>query len=228
MSTEITAYEHRYLGMLDDLKGAQGINVLHHKSGRVVTAYGEAPEVFDKLSRRNYVTLDTASPDHFLRFRNLACLWETTAPHPGLTGEFGLSHLYASISGGPLDIAEQFSSSDDRELASEMRLIDDHPEGGGGSFAAMRVRGNANPPEIWYFTVAHGFKQLDIDYNKYLDTLLITKGTYGWQYLFADISLRDEEFLHARKRLTTMLIVLPDLFPDHDYQHLRELLEQRL
>ncbi|MEV0054423.1 hypothetical protein AB0H34_28455 [Saccharopolyspora shandongensis] len=58
--------------------------------------------------------------------------------------------------------------------------------------------------------------------------LLITKGVYGWQHLFADVQLHADEYIHARKRLTTMLQVLPEIFPGHDYEPLRARLAQRL
>ena len=35
---------------------------------------------------------------------------------------------------------------------------------------------------------------MDVDYCEYLDALLLTKGTFGWQYLFTEASLRDDRF----------------------------------
>ncbi|MEV5538145.1 hypothetical protein AB0L13_14915 [Saccharopolyspora shandongensis] len=49
-----------------------------------------------------------------------------------------------------------------------------------------------------------------------------------WQHLFADVQLHADDYIHARKRLTTMLQVLPEIFPGHDYEPLRARLAQRL
>ncbi|MEU5846837.1 hypothetical protein [Saccharopolyspora shandongensis] len=49
-----------------------------------------------------------------------------------------------------------------------------------------------------------------------------------WQHLFADVRLHADDYIHARKRLPTMLHVLPEIFPGHDYEPLRARLAQRL
>ncbi|MEV6232802.1 hypothetical protein AB0L88_33555 [Saccharopolyspora shandongensis] len=227
MAAELTEYEQRYVDMLDELRNSPAIEMLEGKVDRVVQAYGDIPTVFEKLARRYELTLDPSLQSRFPRFRSLSCLWQTTDELPRLTGEFLLSHLYSQVSGGPLEIAEHFPEESDRSLARELRVIDDHPEGGGG-FAAMRIQPHVQFPELWYFTIAHGFQLLDIGYREYFDNLLITKGVHGWQHLFADVRLHADEYIHARKRLTTMLQVLPEIFPGHDYEPLRARLAQRL
>ncbi len=69
---------------------------------------------------------------------------------------------------------------------------------------------------------------MDITYCQYLDALLLTKGTYGWQYLYTDISLRRGDFDETVRYLRGMLEVFPEIFPQHDYRELRERLEARL
>ncbi|MFE0512694.1 hypothetical protein [Streptomyces sp. NPDC058964] len=227
MSKEFTAYEERYLALMDELESGAGVRVLAEERGPVVTAYGDAETVLAKIARRFDLVLDPSSRSRVLRFRKLACQWEISGPGPTLAGEFGLKNLYTSITTGPLEIAQDFSSAADRRLAAELRLLDDQPEGGAGSFTALRMQPGVPLPEIWHFTVAHGFCRLDVGYAEYLDRLLVTKGTYGWQYLFADVSLRDPEFIHVRGRLSAMLSVFPKLFPEHDYSDLRARLEAR-
>ncbi|MEV0705083.1 hypothetical protein AB0I53_45200 [Saccharopolyspora sp. NPDC050389] len=226
MAAELTEYEQRYLNMLEDLRNSPAIEVLEDEVGRVVQAYGDVPTVFEKLARRYELALDPALQSRFPRFRSLSCLWQTDDELPNLTGEFKLSHLYSEVSAGPLEIAEDFPEESDRSLARELRMIDDQPQGGG--FVAMRAQSHVPFPELWYFTIAHGFQRLDIGYAEYFDNLLVTKGVYGWQHLFADVQLHDDAYLHARKRLTTMLQVLPEIFPGHDYEPLRARFAQRL
>ncbi|MGI5424124.1 hypothetical protein [Streptomyces sp. CA-179760] len=56
----------------------------------------------------------------------------------------------------------------------------------------------------------------------------MTKGTFGWQYLFTDVSLRGDDFGETGRRLNDMLTVFPELFPGYDYQPLRSRLAARL
>ncbi|MEV6875152.1 hypothetical protein [Amycolatopsis sp. NPDC051128] len=56
----------------------------------------------------------------------------------------------------------------------------------------------------------------------------MTKGTSGWQLLFADVSLRGDEFDWVVDGLRSMLKTFPDLFPKHDCEPLTRRLEERL
>ncbi|AOS64546.1 hypothetical protein [Actinoalloteichus hymeniacidonis] len=56
--------------------------------------------------------------------------------------------------------------------------------------------------------------------------MLPTKGTYGWQFLFADISLRRGDFHEVAGYLQGMVDVFPELFPG-DYTELRDRLAER-
>lgn len=69
---------------------------------------------------------------------------------------------------------------------------------------------------------------MDVDYCGYLAALLVTKGTYGWQYLFADVSLADDIHHHTVENARRMLEVFPRLFPGYDYAPLAARLEARL
>ncbi|MFI9047085.1 hypothetical protein [Streptomyces sp. NPDC053427] len=59
---------------------------------------------------------------------------------------------------------------------------------------------------------------MDVDLCGYLDALCVTKGAYGWQYLFTDVSLAEDDHEVTAEFLTEMLAVLPDVFPAHDYE----------
>lgn len=69
---------------------------------------------------------------------------------------------------------------------------------------------------------------MDLDYLGYLEALAVTKGAYGWQYLFTDLSLLNDDLHHVVESVKAMLRRFPDLFPQHDYTQLRERLEERL
>ncbi|OKI38305.1 hypothetical protein A6A29_10030 [Streptomyces sp. TSRI0281] len=93
-----------------------------------------------------------------------------------------------------------------------------------------------DPLEIWYSAIADiggdpylpGFIKMNITYCQYLDAMILTKGTYGWQYLYTDISLSRGDFHETVKYLQGMLSVFPEIFPQHDYGDLRARLEARL
>lgn len=68
---------------------------------------------------------------------------------------------------------------------------------------------------------------MEVTYREYLDALLVTKGTYGWQYLYTDVSL-GRGFGGVRRYLQGMIELFPEIFPNHDYSPLVERLEARL
>lgn len=100
----------------------------------------------------------------------------------------------------------------------------------------MRIRQDDAPLEIWYSALADigdepyppGYIKMEITYCEYLDALLLTKGTYGWQYLYADISLRRSDFQEVFGYLRDMLELFPVEFQQYDYAPLRQRLEARL
>lgn len=58
--------------------------------------------------------------------------------------------------------------------------------------------------------------------------MLVTKGTAGWQYLFADVDFKSPWMQEVGSELKTMLATFPALFPQYDYAPLRARLEARL
>ncbi|RJO78426.1 hypothetical protein D5S18_05940 [Nocardia panacis] len=92
----------------------------------------------------------------------------------------------------------------------------------------MRIQRGVSPLEIWFHDRSDGPVRLDLDYCGYLEALVRTKGCFGWQYLFADVSLADHEHHHSLDNMRRMLEVFPKLFPEHDYTDLAERLNQRL
>ncbi|MEE1792105.1 hypothetical protein PUR28_15205 [Streptomyces sp. BE308] len=170
-----------------------------------------------------------------LRFHELGAKWETLGSLSKVKGEFYLIDFHdALLSSDPG--TERGSTDFHREFLSQLRPIDRTPRSGAGIQTYIRMQAGVDDLELWYSDIADigkspyppGFIKLDIGYCEYLETLLLTKGAYGWQYLFSDISLGRGDFSDSANNLENMLRVFPELFPDRDYSSLRPRLEARL
>ena len=154
---------------------------------------------------------------------------------PELHGEFYLPHLYRALI-GEAPRHNDLASEHDRLLMSELRMIDFAPVRATGEAAFIRIEPHKDQLEIWYQdrylydedTNTQGFLRMDLDYCGYLEALRLTKGTFGWQMLFVDASLRGLEFRPHRDNLTAMMRTFPAAFPQHDYTPLASRLEARL
>jgi hypothetical protein len=165
----------------------------------------------------------------------LGSYWRSAAAPHEIGGEFALSDIYDCLLGAPPDLG--WSGSSDRELQflSELRVIDGTPRSGVGTFGAIRVQPNVDPLEIWYYDPELGppespvpYLRMDVTYCQYLAAVVLAKGTFGWQYLFAKVALRGPWFERRVAVLQGMLRKFPELFPDYDYGPLRARLEERL
>ncbi|WP_436772458.1 hypothetical protein [Yinghuangia sp. YIM S09857] len=91
-------------------------------------------------------------------------------------------------------------------------------EEGAGGFAT--VGGESGQPEIWYSVNTDGtLVRLNLTYPEYLETLLLTRGLFGWQYLYADP--HDPGLGYRRTDLRLGLALLEQAFPDDDFSDLR-------
>ena len=162
-----------------------------------------------------------------LRFSHLWCHWRARDESSPLGGEFYLpAFLEAVVRPGPA-LAWEETPESERALFSEWRVIDQAPGSGTGALSAVRLQSDVDPLEIWHYERRFGPLRMDVDYLGYLDALLVTKGTYGWQYLFVDTSMRSIEHIHHVRSLTARLDLFPRIFPDHDYAPLRARLTER-
>ncbi|AEM85038.1 hypothetical protein [Streptomyces violaceusniger] len=177
--------------------------------------------------------LDEATP----WITELACRWRSVARKktPEIHGEFRIRNIYDALLRRAPDLAWEKASREEKQLVAEFRTIDDTPRSGAGLITAIRVQPHVNPLEVWYYDKdlsrypGHqiDYVRLDIDYVEYMKVLPITKGTFGWQYLFSDISLSSLG-THVATNLEAMLEVFPTTFPEYDYTPLRERWEARL
>ncbi|MEV0703274.1 hypothetical protein AB0I53_35880 [Saccharopolyspora sp. NPDC050389] len=164
----------------------------------------------------------------FLRFDGFAGHWSIQRGDLYLTGEFSLVHLGAAMFQTAEDLETEYGSEFEERLCEELRPFDEHPKGGGGTLAGLRIQPGVGSPEVWYYNGTSEFYKLDLDFCEYLDAVLVTKGTYGWQYLFADVDGQNDDFQFAVENLQNMLQVLPEIFPGRDYEPFRNRLAARL
>jgi hypothetical protein len=163
----------------------------------------------------------------YFPYRYKALHWRAADPDVPLFGEFNVMNIDVS-SEVKLPVQDFAWEKSDEKLLSELSILDDISRGGGGQLATMRFLPGVSSPEIWFLDRFHTFVKLDLDYRDYLDNLVITKGVTGWQYLFADVPLGAREYVSTLESLRTMLQILPEHFPDYDYEPLVARLHERL
>jgi hypothetical protein len=221
-------YERKYVGMLDELRAAPEVEVLHEKRGPLED--GDWADITAMISDEFPETiLDPTLERVFLRFEVVACHWGIERGGTYLTGEFSLRHLGAAMFAtvedlGPEDDGAEF----DERLFGELHPFDEHTKGGGGTLAGLRVQPGVPAHEVLFYNGTSRWYQLDLDCCGYFDALLMTKGSFGWQYLFAAVDQHNDDFQFAVENLQNMLRVFPEIFPGHNYEPFRARLADRL
>ncbi|MFF2374789.1 hypothetical protein ACFVUW_10435 [Streptomyces xiamenensis] len=145
-----------------------------------------------------------------VRWRRLDLTWRSTHNrHVG--GEIGLRYLGDVI---PLGTSEGWAP----ELAASMGLLpfDRLERGGTGRAAALRLR-TGHPAQFWFRDAAQARPvRLDCDLSGYITALCLTRGFYGWQYLFADIDLDDPRYAATGDAITAGLDAVATAHPRDD------------
>ncbi|MFE3737067.1 hypothetical protein [Streptomyces sp. NPDC059134] len=228
--THLTQQELKYRRLLNELQEAEEIEVFFEERGNIEETVGEAQEAFALVEEWHNIRLIPDLQSAFLRFDGLSCHWRLKKGELRLSGEFSLRHLSAAMFATGEGLIHEDLDSARRALYSEFRIFDDHPRTGAGTLAALRIPHVASgiiSPEVWYYDSSDGEFKLDLNYAQYLDVLPVTKGTYGWQYLYTDSDLSGSGFGSVANSMRTMLGVFPKLFPDHDYTDLQTRFEER-
>ncbi|WP_326647925.1 MULTISPECIES: hypothetical protein [unclassified Streptomyces] len=171
-----------------------------------------------------------------LRFSDLGARWATSGNLPEIYGEFRILHFYDVFDQSEGPSGGEEATNFQQEFLSQLRIFDHTPRSGAGMVTYMRMQPHVTSLEIWYQDIADigsepypaNFIRMNITYCEYLEALLLTKGTYGWQYLYTDVSLRGGEFHSKARYLKHMLDVFPGIFPQYDYTSLAARLEERL
>ncbi|MEV4969428.1 hypothetical protein [Streptomyces scopuliridis] len=182
--------------------------------------------IFDLMAEEGFPLTERLKEAYF-PYRYKALHWRAVDTGVPLFGEFNVMNIDAA-SEVRLPVQDFAWEKSDEKLLSELSILDDISRGGGGQLATMRFLAGVPSPEIWFLDRFHTFVKLDLDYRGYLDNLIITKGVTGWQYLFADVPLGAREYGSTLESMRTMLEILPEHFPDYDYEPLATRLEARL
>jgi hypothetical protein len=223
-----TAYEEMHLRSLKELEDSPQVRVFHSERGPIEESVGDAGTTFAKIASWTGVQLDPGLQKCFLRFEGISSHWQLDRNGVKISGEFSLCHLAAAMLTVGVEGETEYATPEECQIYSELRLFDDQPRGGVETFSGQRNSPGKTSPENWYHDGPLGFFKMDLDYCTYLNALLATKGTYGWQHLFTTVGERGVDPEVRVESLGNMLEIFPTLFPDRDYLDLRDRLEARL
>lgn len=160
--------------------------------------------------------------------RQLHVEWSSTGD-PHVHGEFCLENPLAALTEWYPALSDPVLASRDRRVLASLKLVDQEPSGGTGRVAGMRVVDAGRDPELWFYDMPHRILvKLEINYVQYLEAVFTLRGASGWQFLFADVDLREPMFGSDVENLTAAFNLFYELFPDDDYSDLRARLEARL
>ncbi|WP_327421490.1 hypothetical protein OG612_30975 [Streptomyces sp. NBC_01527] len=230
----LTPNEELHQESLDELRRSEAFDVLFDEQQKLWFALDEFLPLSETKAEWADLTLSPELLRCSLRFKRISGQWRLTGSPGELAGEFSLPHLYKALIGAAPRPASDASESD-RQLFSELRIIDSTPRDATGQAAFVRIQSGKEHLEIWYqdrdlydpVTNSQACVRTCLSYCDYLDALRLTKGTFGWQLLFADVTLRDA-LQHRAEKLSEMIDTFPAAFPAHDYTALTERLEARL
>ena len=148
---------------------------------------------------------------------------------PFVGGEFCITNVVTCLSGWHPPLEDAALTHEGRRTLASLKVMDQEPYAGTGRATGLRVTSQSAEPEIWYHDPTRSrLERLDLTYGTYLDTVLVTKGAFGWQYLFADTELGQPEFREVAENLTESFSLFSSAFPQYDYAPLISRLEARL
>jgi hypothetical protein len=194
------------------------------------------PGVFSLLPEWKDVILGSELARETPRFNGLGCRWRTKEPLAPFGGEFWITDLFVALLQDPPDLTWEDTPAEERALYEQFRIVDSTPVAATGQFTAVRVQPAVDPLEVWYYDMNlntvegcdRQYVRMDLTYPEYLDALLLTKGTFGWQYLYTDVRLRSDGFEGVLFSLQSMVETFPQIFPRHDYTSLAARLQERM
>ncbi|MEU9578119.1 hypothetical protein [Streptomyces chilikensis] len=218
-------FEERCAKTLEEIRTTTGITAWEAQFGEVPRYLDDPDFVFESLTEDYDLPLNPRIRQYFFRFNRIEAHWESSRRDSEIVGEFHLTHLYSTRL---LSHTWEGSDNAERALHQELRIFDDTPRTGTGRMAALRTPRGTRDPDVWFFDMRQGAMEMDLDYGTYLDTLLITKGTIGWQYLFCDVGFGNPGFTPVARGITEMLEAFPQIFPDYDYTDLKARLRERM
>lgn len=226
--TKLLTFEQQLTDLTESLLHHPRFEIETHTQGSIDEERNDGAAVLDSIDEWYQVRLDPAYQKCISRFSQLGMHWSIDEPDVQLTGEFNIKYLLDVIGDVPPHLAGDDTPDTRRQLFSEFRVIDDTPSSGTGTLSSIRLQGTSATPELWFFDVRRDVFRMEVDYCEYMRHLLLTKGAYGWQYLFTDAPLRDRDFKGIVDGLKLMLQIFPEVFPNEDFAPLRTRLSERL
>lgn len=221
-------FEARCAKVLQDIRDTAEFDVERARLGPIPYALDDAEEVFQTLAEEEDLPLGPPVRKYFFRHGMIEACWRPRQASSDLVGEFKLTHIMVALSDKRMDEIWGGENDEERALHKELRYFDDTPVTGSGRMALLRATTGATAPEVWFFDMRQGATRMELDYPGYLETLLITKGVIGWQYLYCQPEVCGAGFIPLTDGLKEMLELFPRLFPEYDYTDLRARLEARL
>ncbi|QXE38326.1 hypothetical protein KQY30_32920 [Streptomyces sp. GMY02] len=228
--------ESKHMSSLNRIRQASGIEIVDEVQGEPGSSFSDLLPLNEFNEGWTDVTLDEQMLNEAIRIPGLAINWHTNEPLPDFFGEYRIPDPFEILMQPPDPAADSIPAGFKREFVRQLRYIDSAYRSGVGSMTYLRMKPRTSPLEIWHYDLARigggpypiGYIKLDLTYHQYLETLVLTKGTRGWQYLFADVSFRDLALGDIGDSVKKMTDVFPRLFPEHDYTSLQRRLEERL
>lgn len=219
-----TVIESRLRATLEELGSSASVKLVHQNVSAAVGMRGDEDFVVREVAEKTGTQVSDIMRRYFFRPDEIHAVWRSESASI-LVGEFCLFNLYRSFTREDFPPDDESLPPDQYETLSDLRIIDSAPYGGNGNVAGVHPESG---DQVWFYDGAqHRLERLGVDYAGYIDALLVTKGTTGWQYLYADVRF-DTALKRTGARLVEMLMAFPEAFPNHDYQPLRARLEARL
>ncbi|MFG2250285.1 hypothetical protein [Spirillospora sp. NPDC048823] len=224
-------FQERYVRVVEQLVASPLVSVQHQESGEDVLDGIGADLVFATLAEKYDLHLDRVFRRLYFPSKKLHVVWRLTADSTR-GGEFCLQNITEwAVNGWRPD--DWTMPPEEYAKLADLYTIDFEPHAGSGSVVLISVPERrplslGADTKVWYYDAGeHRLDPLDIDYTGYLDSVLLTAGAHEWQYLFADVNILRE---HPRvvDALELYLTILPEIFPEHDYEPLRRRFDARM
>lgn len=226
-----TTFERRLRKTVKELKGSAALEIRRLDEYPLAKFLGDAASAMAKVGGLAGMKLPPGLSANFHRHSELHVAWRAKEPDAEVGGEFLLLNIGAAIVSPQPEWSPQLARDDEeRKVFQQLRFFDLQPSGGTGTRCAFRLCEDTDPTEVWLYDAFRGFRaflKLDVDYGGYLDALLLTRGIYYWQYLFADPGRGLPRLARVVKSLGTSVDFLARTFPGDDFSDLWDRLAVR-
>ncbi|MFF9074874.1 hypothetical protein ACF1A9_21580 [Streptomyces sp. NPDC014872] len=180
-----TEYESRLRETVEQVQANGSMRTEKYERGPLAAYMEHAEDALEIVRIVEDGPLPEGLTRNFHRHSRLFFAWRALEPFQAIAGEFHLVHIGEALIRGARKDTTATTGSELERLVNEFRIFETHPVGGTGTYSALRLTPNQEP-ELWYFDLRQGPSRLHISYGDYLDVMLLTKGLYDWQYLFAE------------------------------------------